>query len=98
MLFFHQQKMAEWRSITPYSVLIQTAKPIIGLWQKVFPAPFPPQDDWAANHKITTQGEANGVLFYLLRFLNKAKEPKPSRAIVAGSGIDIAPLNPLPPA
>lgn len=34
---------------------------------------------------------------YALRFLNKVKQPIPSRAIVAGSGIDMAPLKPLPP-
>ncbi len=36
---------------------------------------------------------------YALRFLflNKVKEPRPSRAIVVGSGIDMAPLKPLPP-
>lgn len=34
---------------------------------------------------------------YALRFLNKVKQPIPSRAIVVGSGIDMAPLKPFPP-
>lgn len=34
---------------------------------------------------------------YALRFLNKVIQAIPSRVIVAGSGIDMAPLKPLPP-
>jgi len=41
-------------------------------------------------------GNVGSKVFCHLRFRNKANEPKLNRAIVAGSGIVIAPLKPLP--
>ena len=52
----------------------------------------------AASERLQPRKVVNNKLIYALCFfLSKASEPSPSKAIVVGSGIDMAPLKPLPP-